>query len=213
MAKEVESLRDLRSRRKAGEAQQKVIDQISASTLPSTQEASGNEDLLAGTEMVAEAVEQGNSELRQISQNTDGIKDAVAAGELIAEETSVSNQKLAEIAESSSGTREAVTKLSAFAARLKSSFGQSEDGESGIEQAPIVSNSSESASRIVNDDVQAPTNPMLDYLKNISDNMNKVLAKVEKQKEESENPETKPANEEDVKTIIDRLGRPDYKVG
>ncbi|UOX40573.1 baseplate hub subunit and tail length [Aeromonas phage GomatiRiver_11] len=203
MANQVESLRDLRSRKKAAEAQQKVIDQV-APGLPETSQSNSdsNADLLVGTEMVAEAVEQGNTELRQIAQNTGEIKDVVAAGELVAEETSVSNQHLANIA---SGTREAVVKLSAFAERLKSSFGQSDESGTSPDIAPVVA-SSDSAARIVNDDVPTPENPMLNYLKTISDNMEKVLAKAEKQETEDKKPESKPVNEEDVTTIIDRLG-------
>lgn len=188
MAKDNSSLRDLRNRRKAME------NKPAETPAPLPPDMTNVE---AGQELVAETIEQGNQELRRIGDNTSGIQDVAAATELGAEATENSNAILSSIDDTGKKT---FGKLSEFAERLKSAF------NTEVENAPIkTSSSSDQVIQIINEAQDEPENPMLGYLKTISDDIKRLNAKSNDDKTPNV-PESKPDKDDEMKTLIDRIG-------
>lgn len=185
------TLRDLRRDRQRDSEQSKI--KTALENPPDT-----NADLLASSELIAETVEQGNSELRKIVNNTSETENIAAATELSAEATEISNQHLKEISDTSKKT---FSKLSEFAEKLKNNF------LADVEKNPITATntSDQTAKKIVEEEEQTPkNNPVLGYLKTISEDIK--FLKNDKPKEEEKEDKVKPDKEENVERAIDRIG-------
>lgn len=185
------TLRDLRRDRHRDSEQSKI-----KTALENPPDNTG--DLLAASELISETVEQGNSELRKIVNNTSETENIAAATELSAEATEISNQHLKEISDTSKKT---FSKLSEFAEKLKNNF------LADVEKNPITATntSDQTAKKIVEEEEQTPeNNPVLGYLKTISEDIK--FLKNDKPKEEEKEDKVKPDKEENVESVIDRIG-------
>lgn len=187
------SLRDLRRDKKRDSDQTKIKTALE-------NPVDGNADLLASSELIAETVEQGNSELRKIVKNTSSGEDNTASAELIAEAAETSNQHLTDI---SANTKKTFDKLSEFAEKLKQNF------STDIEQNPIQANSSDQTAKKISEDEDKPQSPILGYLKTISEDI-KFLRNNYKQpkedKKDKKDDEPTPDKSDDVQSSIDRIG-------
>lgn len=186
------TLRDLRREKQRDSDQTKIKTALENNTPPD------NGDMLASSELIAETVEQGNAELRKIVNNTMPNADIEAATELVAESSEISNQHLKEIAETSKKT---FGKLSEFAKKMKTGFA------SDVEKNPITTpnTSDQTAKKLIEEEEATPkNNPILGYLKTISEDI-KFLRKEKPEKEEKEE-SPQPDKDDDVQTAIDRIG-------
>ncbi|AAX63670.1 gp29 [Aeromonas phage 31] len=187
------SLRDLRRQKQQNDATKNL-----ASDVQKAVNQPPNGDSLAAQELIAETVEQGNNELRQIKANTASLHDTAAATELSAESTEMSNTILREISETGKQT---FSKLSEFAERLKGSFSADD-----VEQAPIrTASSSDQAIQIINEENPEPENPLVGYLRTISEDI-KFLRENKNEPSDPKDPDVVPDDKDDLKTMIDRIG-------
>lgn len=187
------SLRDLRRDKQRDSDQSKIKTALE-------NPVDNSADMLASSELISETVEQGNAELRQITHNTSSTQDIAAAAELTAEAAEISNQHLSDISETSKKTFD---KLSEFAEKLKQNF------SSDIEQNPIQTSSSDQTAKKISEDEDKPQNPILGYLKTISEDIKALKVNSNKKpREEKEKKEDTPVPDKDdgFQTSIDRLG-------